>query len=103
MSTIAAPSLSAVAASADVSSSSPASSGNSKDEAGETKAGDASNASEETGQRWIKDMKAGQKVIGYVADTTNFAAFVDVGVVRQGTKVCGRMALWSNGPFPTHV
>lgn len=105
MSTIAAPSLSAVAASAGVSSSSPAASGSSKDEAGagETKAGDASNTSEETEQRWIKDMKAGQKVIGYVADTTNFAAFVDVGVVRQGAKVCGRMTLWSNGAFPTHV
>ena len=34
-------------------------------------------------------MKAGQKVIGYVSDTTDFAAFVDVGVVRQGAKVGG--------------
>lgn len=102
MSTIAASSLSAVATinSAGVSSSSAASSDSSKDEAGDTKPEDASNASEETGQRWIKDMKAGQKVIGYVADTTNFAAFVDVGVVRQGAKVCGSMA---NGAFPTHV
>ena len=32
-------------------------------------------------------MKAGQKVIGYVSDTTDFAAFVDVGVVRRGSKV----------------
>ncbi|CAN0480068.1 unnamed protein product [Laminaria digitata] len=34
-------------------------------------------------------MKAGQKVIGYVSDTTDFAAFVDVGVVRKGSKVRG--------------
>ena len=38
-------------------------------------------------KRWIKDTKAGDKVIGYVAETTKFAAFVDVGVVRHGSKV----------------
>lgn len=39
------------------------------------------------GRRWINEVKTGDKVIGYVADTTNFAAFVDVGVVRRGTQV----------------
>lgn len=39
------------------------------------------------GRRWIKEMKAGDKVIGYVADTTKFAAFVDCSVVRRGAKV----------------
>lgn len=38
-------------------------------------------------QRWINEVKAGDKIIGYVKDTTNFAAFVDVGVVRRGAKV----------------
>lgn len=38
-------------------------------------------------RRWIRDVKTGDKVIGYVADTTGFAAFVDVGVVRHGSKV----------------
>lgn len=46
------------------------------------------NAAADTGRRWIKEMKAGDKVIGYVADTTKFAAFVDCSVVRQGAKVC---------------
>lgn len=44
-------------------------------------------AATEAGRRWIKEMKAGDKVIGYVADTTNFAAFVDCSVVRRGAKV----------------
>lgn len=39
------------------------------------------------GRRWINEVKTGDKVIGYVADTTNFAAFVDVGVVRRGAQV----------------
>lgn len=50
-------------------------------------AAEETGADADTGRRWIKDMKAGQKVIGYVSDTTKFAAFVDVGVVRHGTKV----------------
>lgn len=41
--------------------------------------------------RWINDIKTGDKVIGYVADTTNFAAFVDVGVVRKGSQVSGKL------------
>lgn len=44
-------------------------------------------AATEAGRRWIKEMKAGDKVIGYVADTTKFAAFVDCSVVRRGAKV----------------
>lgn len=52
----------------------------------ETTGGNAG-ADASTGRRWIKDMKAGEKVIGYVTDTTTFAAFVEVGVVRQGSKV----------------
>eukprot|EP00752_Nemacystus_decipiens_P003968 g3634.t1 len=43
-------------------------------------------AATEAGRRWIKEMKAGDKVIGYVADTTKFAAFVDCSVVRRGAK-----------------
>lgn len=37
-------------------------------------------------RRWIQDIKSGEKIIGYVRDTTNFAAFVDIGVVRRGAK-----------------
>lgn len=44
-------------------------------------------AAAKAGRRWIKELKTGDKVIGYVADTTNFAAFVDCNVVRQGAKV----------------
>lgn len=51
--------------------------------------GEERDADADTERRWIKDMKAGQKVIGYVSDTTDFAAFVDVGVVRHGSKVRG--------------
>lgn len=47
-------------------------------------------AATEAGRRWINEMKAGDKVIGYVADTTKFAAFVDCSVVRRGAKVCRR-------------
>ncbi|CAM9248121.1 unnamed protein product [Ectocarpus fasciculatus] len=43
-------------------------------------------AAAKAGRRWIKELKTGDKVIGYVADTTNFAAFVDCSVVRQGAK-----------------
>lgn len=46
------------------------------------------NTATDAGRRWIKEMKAGDKVIGYVADTTKFAAFVDCSVVRRGAKVC---------------
>lgn len=49
--------------------------------------GEERDADADVERRWIKDMKAGQKVIGYVSDTTDFAAFVDVGVVRHGSKV----------------
>lgn len=42
-------------------------------------------------RRWIQDIKSGDKIIGYVRDTTNFAAFVDIGVVRRGAKV----RIWS--------
>lgn len=50
-------------------------------------------ATAETGnnRRWINDVKSGDKIIGYVKDTTNFAAFVDVGVVRRGTKVSPKL------------
>lgn len=41
----------------------------------------------DSARRWIKEVKSGDKVIGYVTDTTRFAAFVDVGVVRKGSKV----------------
>lgn len=41
--------------------------------------------------RLIDDVKTGDKVIGYVADTTKFAAFVDVGVVRKGSQVRGKV------------
>lgn len=40
-------------------------------------------------KRWIKEVKAGMKLIGYVENTTQFAAFVEVGVVRRGAKVGG--------------
>lgn len=50
-------------------------------------------AATEAGRRWIKEMKAGDKVIGYVADTTKFAAFVDCSVVRRGAKVRTTAAL----------
>lgn len=52
--------------------------------------GTAKEANADADRRWINDMKAGQKVIGYVADTTRFAAFVEVGVVRRGAKVIGK-------------
>ncbi|CAM9715687.1 unnamed protein product [Scytosiphon promiscuus] len=52
----------------------------------ETKGGGTKDAAKEAGRRWIKEMKAGDKVIGYVADTTKFAAFVDCSVVRRGAK-----------------
>lgn len=55
--------------------------------------GEERDAATDNERRWIKDMKAGQKVIGYVSDTTDFAAFVDVGVVRQGAKVGGIQAV----------
>lgn len=50
-------------------------------------------------RRWIHDVKTGDKVIGYVADTTGFAAFVDVGVVRHGSKVSSNRV--KHPPFHT--
>lgn len=59
----------------------------------EPKEGGTKDAAKEAGRRWIKEMKAGDKVIGYVADTTKFAAFVDCSVVRRGAKV-RRAVVW---------
>lgn len=53
-----------------------------------------------TNRRWIHDVKTGDKVIGYVADTTGFAAFVDVGVVRHGSKVSSSHVM-NQPPFHT--
>lgn len=53
----------------------------------EKKQRNSGGAAAKAGRRWIKELKTGDKVIGYVADTTNFAAFVDCSVVRQGSKV----------------
>ncbi|CAN0128831.1 unnamed protein product [Ectocarpus sp. 6 AP-2014] len=56
------------------------------DGATEKKQRNSGGAAAKAGRRWIKELKTGDKVIGYVADTTNFAAFVDCSVVRQGSK-----------------
>ncbi|CAN0042952.1 unnamed protein product [Ectocarpus sp. 12 AP-2014] len=52
----------------------------------EKKQRNSGGAAAKAGRRWIKELKTGDKVIGYVADTTKFAAFVDCSVVRQGSK-----------------
>ncbi|CAM9763746.1 unnamed protein product [Pylaiella littoralis] len=73
-------------ASSSSSSSSSSSAEGSTDAEKKTAKPDAKDAAADAGRRWINEMKAGDKVIGYVAGTTKFAAFVDCSVVRRAAK-----------------
>lgn len=74
-----------VAAAAAAAGSTPGNTGGATDKKQQRNTGGA--AAAKAGRRWIKELKTGDKVIGYVAETTKFAAFVDCSVVRQGSKV----------------